>query len=267
MDEEMSNRNHLHLGQCAKGAEVIVGCGTQTGEAATEDCRWNTKQEIKRMASKRPHPPKKPDLSQSAAVGKPDENEAACIARAVLYPTMQAAVTLKKYSNAYGELDLFELFKSLTELTRASNNGDLKRGEAMLTAQAHTLDAIFNNLAQRAAMNMSEHLGATETYLKLALRAQSQCRATWEALSTIKNPPIAGFVNQANIANGPQQVNNAPAKANEAPRTREKGNPQNKLLEENHGEQLDTGTTGTAGGIDPEMATVGKIERAKDTGR
>ena len=241
-----------------------MGCGTQTGEAATEDCRWNTKQEIKRMASKRPHPPKKPDLSQSAAVGKPDENEAACIARAVLYPTMQAAVTLKKYSNAYGELDLFELFKSLTELTRASNNGDLKRGEAMLTAQAHTLDAIFNNLAQRAAMNMSEHLGATETYLKLALRAQSQCRATWEALSTIKNPPIAGFVNQANIANGPQQVNNGTKPVSEPPRTRENPNPKSKLLEEKDGERLDTGATGAAGRVDTPLEAVGEGDRAED---
>jgi hypothetical protein len=75
----------------------------------------------------------------------------------------------------------------------------------MLTAQAHTLDAIFNSLAQRAALNMGEYIQACETYLKLALRAQSQCRTTWEALATIKNPPVMGYVRQANIAHGPQQ--------------------------------------------------------------
>ena len=42
-----------------------------------------------------------------------------------------------------------------------------------------------------------------DTYLKVALRAQSQCRATWEALGTIQNPPVMGYVRQANIAHGP----------------------------------------------------------------
>jgi len=44
--------------------------------------------------------------------------------------------------------------------------------------------------------------------LKLALRAQNQCRATIETLSVVKNPPTATFVRQANIAAGHQQVNN-----------------------------------------------------------
>jgi len=39
------------------------------------------------------------------------------------------------------------------------------------------------------------------------LKAQSQCRATLEALAAIKNPPIV-YARQANIAAGPQQVNN-----------------------------------------------------------
>jgi len=66
----------------------------------------------------------------------------------------------------------------------------------MLTAQAHTLDAIFNNLEQRAIN--AEYMDNLDRYLKLALRAQSQCRATWEALSTIKSPPVMGYVRQAN---------------------------------------------------------------------
>jgi hypothetical protein len=38
------------------------------------------------------------------------------------------------------------------------------------------------------------------------LRAQSQCRAIWEALAAIKNRPVMGHVRQGNIAHGPQQV-------------------------------------------------------------
>ena len=44
--------------------------------------------------------------------------------------------------------------------------------------------------------------------LRLALKAQAQCRATLEALAAIKNPQPVFFVRQANIAHGPQQVNN-----------------------------------------------------------
>ncbi|MDP3856769.1 MAG: hypothetical protein Q8Q73_03305 [Stagnimonas sp.] len=85
-----------------------------------------------------------------------------------------------------------------------------------MAAQAHTLDAIFNHPACRAAHNLSEHLPAAETYMRLALKVQSQCRTTLESLAAIKNPTVV-FAKQANIAHGPQQVNNrtvrAPARA------------------------------------------------------
>ncbi len=86
----------------------------------------------------------------------------------------------------------------------------------MLTAQAHTLDAVFNNLARRAIN--AEYMDNLDRYLKLALRAQSQCRATWEALATMKNPPMIGYVRQANIAHGHQQVNNATSTAGDTAR-------------------------------------------------
>jgi hypothetical protein len=76
-----------------------------------------------------------------------------------------------------------------------------------------------------------------------------------------------GYVKQANIAHGHQQVNNAPSTTNEDPRARENPNLQNKLLEEKDGERLDTGTTGTAGQADPAMATVGEVDGAEDSGR
>ena len=84
-----------------------------------------------------------------------------------------------------------------------------------MTTQAHTLDAIFNNLARRTIN--AEYMDNLDRYLKFALRARSQCRVTWEALATIKNSPVAGYVRQANIAHGPQQVNNASAAPAGAP--------------------------------------------------
>lgn len=216
------------------------------------------------MATKRKST-KKRDPNQITAAGKPDEDQAVAIARTVLRPTVQAAVTLKEYGKSYGDLDLGGLIDSLTEQTRASSEGDLKRAEAMLTTQAHTLDAIFNNLARRAIN--AEYMDNLDRYLKLALRAQSQCRATWEALATIKNPPVMGYVRQANIAHGPQQVNNASNAPDGAPRAGENPNLQNKLLEEKDGERLDPGTACTPGRADPAMATVGEVDRAEDRRR
>jgi len=138
-----------------------------------------------------------------------DEDPAALIARTMLHPTPQAAFTLREYGKAHGDLDLFALIEWLTELTSASDKGDLNHGETMLTAQACALDAIFHNLARRAIN--AEYMDNLDRYLRLALRAQSQCRSSLEALSAIKNPPVMGYVGQANSAHGPQQVNNASA--------------------------------------------------------
>lgn len=210
-------------------------------------------------------PAKKSDPSRILAVGRPGEDEATAVARTVLHPTVQAAATLKEYGEVSGTLHLEALVEALSAQTKAATEGDLTRAEAMLTAQTHTLDAIFNNLARRAIN--AEYMVDLDRYLKLALRAQSQCRATWEALATIKNPPIVGYVRQANIAHGHQQVNNDRAAQGDGPRARENENLQSKLLEETDGERLDTGAAGAAGGADPAVVPVGEVERAENTGR
>ncbi len=215
------------------------------------------------MARKR-KPVKKRDPKQITVAGSPNEDKAVTIARTVLRPTIQAAVTLKEYGKSYGDLDLLGLTDALTAQTKAVTDGDLGRGEAMLTAQAHTLDAVFNTLARRAIN--AEYMNNLDRYLKLALRAQSQCRATWETLATMKHPPMMGYVRQANIAHGPQQVNNAAAAAGDPSRPREDTDMQSKLLEKNSGERLDIGAAGATGRANPAMAPLGKSDRTKDAG-
>lgn len=73
--------------------------------------------------------------------------------------------------------------------------------------RAATLDTVFNELARRAALNIGEHLTATETYLRLAFKAQAQCRSTLETLAEVKYPKAPTFVRQQNVAYQ-QQVNN-----------------------------------------------------------
>ena len=100
-------------------------------------------------------------------------------------------------------------------------------------------------------MNAGEYINAADTYMRLALKAQAQCRSTLEALAEIKNPRPVSFVKQANIANGPQQVNNGvkPDKYAQAHAHAEQNTCwKNELLEHEHGNYLDTGAQGASGG-------------------
>lgn len=191
----------------------------------------------------------------------PGEKDSAALARTLLRPELQAAATLKDYGGSQYNLELAGLIEALQAQTDAVSEGNLRRGEEMLTTQAHILDAIFNNFARRASN--AEYMSQLEQYLKLALRAQSQCRATWEAISSIKNPPMVGYVGQANIANGPQQVNNSAGSEAEVQKALENENLQTKLLEKSNVERLDPGAARTSGGADSAMAAVGEINRPK----
>ena len=131
-------------------------------------------------------------------------------------------------------------------------------------AQAPTLDAIFGNCARRAALNMGEYATAAEMYLRLALKAQSQCQTTLETLAKIKNAPTV-FARQANIAHGPQQVNNGvPAPASRAANL---GNPQNELS--GYGDELlpDGRASQAASRVDNPLEAVGEMDRAEIGGR
>ena len=169
---------------------------------------------------------------------------------------MLAATTLRRCVRVEG-VNLTALAEELTRQASTVQAGDLSRAEEMLSAQAHTLDAIFNQLPGRAVN--AEYLPQLETFLKLALRAQSQARATWEAVSAIQNPPLAGYIEQANIAGGHQQINNGS-------RARETESAPTQLLEQVDGNRLESGTAGAGSAVDPTVATVGAVHRTEDAG-
>ena len=216
------------------------------------------------MSAKKTEPipkPKEEDPRALQVVQQPTETSADALARTTLRPTVQAALTLLDYNKSFGELSITALVDELVKQCELANKSDLSRAESLLTAQAHTLDAIFNSLARRAAKNMGEYTNAAETYMRLALKAQTQCRATLEALAAIKNPRPLAFVQQANIAHGPQQVNNGTADISRAGKSE---NQPNKVLEHRHGERLDFGTAGAAGCAD---STLESWKRSTAPGR
>lgn len=197
-----------------------------------------------------------------------ESERASRVAATLLRPSILGAVTIQSLSKSYGEVDLMALVESLAEQSKAVKDGNLGRAEAMLMTQAHTLDAIFNNLAQRAALNMGEYINAADRYMRLALKAQSQCRATIEALGELKNPQPVAFVKQANFANGPQQVNNGDNFATSTHARAEKNqNQPNELLEDIPNEQLDSRTPSATSRADTAVETLGKIDGAANCRR
>lgn len=123
-------------------------------------------------------------------------------------PLNAAAVAVRYLSASGGELSVVDLMESLKDNIDELRAGDMTHAEAMLFSQAHALQAIFLDMALRAAKNSQPEL--REANLRLALKAQNQSRMTLETLATIKNPPVV-IARQANLSSGPQQVNNSVA--------------------------------------------------------
>ncbi|HGM7307618.1 TPA: hypothetical protein ACKP7U_000216 [Stenotrophomonas maltophilia] len=171
-----------------------------------------------------------------------------------------------QHSGVAGGNELNELVKSTRAAVGRAAKGETDQADGLLTSQAIALNAVFLEMSRRAALNMGEHMGAMETYMRLALKAQSQCRTTLETLAEIKNPRSVAFVKQANIAGGHQQVNNYPPGSpvsvpDNAGRAETERRP-NELLEEiSDAQWLDPRTAPATGAGNPELATVGAGDR------
>ena len=213
-----------------------------------------------------------PQGTSKPKAAKPYVMTTADKARMAVTPSVNGAAVIKTYQgNVLGkDVDLNVLIDQLRETFTEVKGGDLHKLEAMLISQATALQTIFTSLACRA--QQQEYQKNLEAFLGLALKAQAQSRATISALVDLKYPRQATFVKQANIANGPQQVNNgaagadcekyAQARAHAGKSTLE----QNKLLEVKDGKSkkwVVTRATQTAERSDHAVETVAPGNRAK----
>ena len=148
------------------------------------------------------------------------------------------------------------------EVSKRVKNGDLSDLEEMLTSQALLLNSIFCESANRAADNMNDYPKASQTYMTMALKAQSQCRCTVEALNEIKNPKSVTITKQANIADQ-QIVNNS--NINLGARAEKNTNESNELLTEVNHETVDSRRTATTKRTNKAAEAVGTINRRKDS--
>ena len=200
-------------------------------------------------------PPAKRDPNTFEVVASKDTTSQALAKLATT--SVLSAVTLKRYSGAGDALEVPDL---VTEMRKAGDEvvaGNMGRVERMLANQAMTLDAIFNDMAQRSGRQDS--FKGIEVLMRLALKAQAQARSTAEALALLKNP--MPYIKQANMTTGPQQVNNTyagtPSHSGIQSGAGNSRSEPNKLLEADHGQRLDIGAQAAAGRANQKLETVG----------
>ncbi len=219
------------------------------------------KKSTAKTASATPPAKRNPDAFE---ILKSEDTQSQALAKLATNSVL-SAVTLKRYSNAGDDLEVADL---VTEMRKAGGEvvaGDMGRVERMLVNQAITLDAIFNNMAQRSGKQDS--FKGIEVLMRLALKAQAQARSTAEALALLKNP--MPYIRQANMTTGPQQVNNTYAGTSEHSARAQAGagnfqSEPNKLLEADHDQRLDIGAQATTGRANQALEAVGAVHRAID---
>lgn len=169
---------------------------------------------------------------------------------------MNAAVAEPFNKLLFPDVELSDLAIALHDRIKNVQNGNMASIEAMLIGQAQALQTIFVSLGRRAAHTTQVNQYAM--FMGMALKAQSQSRATIQALTELKYPKQATFVKQANISHGHQQVNNH-GNADSPAHAKEISNQPNELLEAHHGSQeMDTRATQTTIPKDKAVATVAK---------
>ena len=196
-------------------------------------------------------------FARTVAKVKPTDSEVkAKLARAksVIRPEVRAAFVISEFG---GHPDVAALAVQLEIGMNDVRKKNLRECEA---------NAVFPSARPASRLRgaslqvpKQEWFSNSEAYMRMALKAQSQCRATLETLATIKNPPVV-FARQANIAQGPQQVNNQIMLAAELRGRGENRKPPEQTIG-GENERLDTRTPGAAVGANPAMAALENTRR------
>ncbi|PNG46567.1 MULTISPECIES: hypothetical protein [unclassified Variovorax] len=136
---------------------------------------------------------------------EPGQTDARALINANFSPAVGASLVALDLTHADSKLDLTTAAAYFKAAGTEAAGGDLSKSQEVLAIQVRTLDLLFNYFLRRGAVQ--PNFEVKESYLRLALKAQSQCRTTVESLAVIQQGP-AIFAKNANINNGQQQVNN-----------------------------------------------------------
>ncbi len=146
----------------------------------------------RKSATKKQGPASKPDNTLNVTTTD-SEAEHKATARALVAPDFRHGQTVAQLLKAnLGDTQAAPGMADYADAIRAqaekAENGELQFASRMLAAQAMTLDHIFAEMARRMALNMGDYLGATETYARIALKAQAGSRAALAELAKLHQP-------------------------------------------------------------------------------
>ena len=197
---------------------------------------------------------KKPNTKKALLAKQDKQSDNEHYAKISLSPATMSAVLSEAFTKQlFPDTSIADVANALRDKITNIQDGDMKPIEAMLIGQAQALQTMFVSLGRQAASKTS--LPQYTAFMNLALKAQSQSRATIQALIELKYPKQATFVKQANIANGNQQVNNVTSTHAHA-HAKEIEHQPNELLSEMNNATLDTSGTATPSATNQAMATV-----------
>ncbi|WP_423392812.1 hypothetical protein [Burkholderia sp. LMG 21824] len=155
-------------------------------------------------------------------------------------PSFMAAHTAMSFipdsMKAYGPANVISMYEEFHRRVKGVCEGDMTTPEALLIAQAMSLNSIYNECAQLAGANIAKRLPQAEVLMRMALKAQAQCTQTLRVLGELKAPKSVAFIKQQNNAAGNQQVNNGPVTQGTSARTSEESPERsNELLRDERG--------------------------------
>jgi hypothetical protein len=244
-----------------------MNLGHQCSDDPMVDIRLIQKEQM--MANMRDQRPAKleseeyPRKAVQCEDGKTPEERGRKYAKLVTSPELAAFRVMNAAEQNSGiekNIDVPTLMETLRDQVNAVSNQDLAQAEGMLLNQATALQSLFARLTEKAFS--SEHLSQFNDFMRVALRAQNQCRATLETLSAIRNPPIV-YARQANVTTGPQQINNGGPSSH----AREIQNPPIQLSAEDNELRTDIRTSAVTSRINKEVEAMGEIHRPQDKRR
>jgi len=122
---------------------------------------------------------------------EPSEGTSVARMREIAAQAMDPCVTSSMVVSAFWEeargssIDPEAGYDAIQDAVDAVRDGAMAGAKATLVGQAIALNAIFAEMARRGGAMLGRPGNAAERYLKLAMKAQAQCRATLQSLNDI----------------------------------------------------------------------------------
>lgn len=81
--------------------------------------------------------------------------------------------------------DVTDTVDIMADACKKVRDNDLSEQRDILTSQAMALDAIFTTMVLRSENNVKDYFDASQRFMRMALKAQVQCRTTIEAIDRL----------------------------------------------------------------------------------